>query len=114
MSYKIVEIRGRGVSSAMTEILFELATAKSERVELIRFNITPEADDTEHGYAKKLVLSIQRRLKDMKQLGKIQVYATRASFESSSTEAVFLLNKYPDILAETCLVDNSEYVIVKI
>ena len=114
MSYKLVEIKGRGASSAITEILFELATAKTERVELIRFNITPDADAAEQGNAKKLLSSVLRRLKDMKQSGKIQVYATNTSFESSSTEAVFLLNKYPDLLADIDSAEGSEYVIVKI
>ena len=73
-----------------TEIMYEVASAWSDRADLVRINFI--SGDTE----KKIVNSAVKILKKMKADGRIQFFATKEGFISSSTEAVFLNNKYPE------------------
>ena len=43
----------------------------------------------------------------------IQFFATNLNFKQSDTEAVFLINKYPEIFNEE-FIENSNYIYVKI
>jgi hypothetical protein len=114
MSYKKVEIKGKNVASVTTEMLFEIATAKTEQIDLIRFDFILCDDDIEPTAGKRLVLAVIKKLKEHKRAGKIQFFATPQSFFSSSTEAVFLLNKYPSVLDEIEAGENRTYIYVKI
>lgn len=73
-----------------TEIMYEVASARSDRADLVRINFT--SSDTE----KKRIDSAVKILKKMKADGRIQFFATKEGFISSNTEAVFLNNKYPE------------------
>lgn len=115
MSIKTVELKGRDAQSSRTEMLFEIASAKAEGIGLIRFNISSLSGESEKSSLKRIISALTKELKQMKTKGKLQLYATPASFENGTTEAVFLLNKYP------CISDNTEvsseyesYIYVKI
>ena len=92
MIYKVVNFEGETPNDLKTELMFELASARAEKCELVKLNVA-HSDLT----AKKNVSAVLKVLKGMKASGRIQFFATNESFETHSTEAVFLMNKYPDI-----------------
>ncbi len=92
MKYKELNLIGTEPRDLTTELMFELASARVEDTELVRFNII-----ISEPMAKKNVSTITKVLKNMKSSGQIQFFATKESFNSSSTEAVFLINKYPEL-----------------
>ena len=105
--YKIIDLKAENIDSMTTEIMFEVAGARADGNELIRLNINN--DET------KLYDSAIKLLKNMKQKGLIQFFATEKSFVNGSTEASFLMNKYQDNIS---LGDNKggevSYIYVKI
>ena len=105
--YKIIDLKAENIDSMTTEIMFEVAGARADGNELIRININN--DET------KLYDGAIKLLKNMKQKGLIQFFATEKSFLNGSTEASFLMNKYQDSIS---LGDNNggevSYIYVKI
>ena len=93
--YKIIDLKAENIDSMTTEIMFEVAGARADGNELIRLNINN--DET------KLYDGAIKLLKNMKQKGLIQFFASEKSFTDGSTEASFLMNKYQDIIS---LADN--------
>ena len=100
MSYKIIELKGRNTQTSYTELLFEIASAKAGGIKLIRFNIKAAVNEAEAKDVKKMISSLIKTLKQMKSKGQIQLFATPTSFEKTTTEAVFILNKHPYVISE--------------
>ena len=94
MKYKVIELRGKEAQDLVTEVMFEIASAKVDGLDLIRLNIHLLIDEAGN-ISKKNLKSVIKTLKNMKSTGQIQFFATPESFKTSSTEAVFLINKYP-------------------
>ena len=92
MKYKELNLKETDICDLPTELMFEIASARAENTELIRFNMVL-ADPLD----KKNASIVTKVLKSMKSTGKIQFFATKSSFETSGTEAVFLTNKYPEL-----------------
>ena len=109
MKIKNIQIKSIEGDTALTEIMFEIASARAEKIELLRFDL----DDRVEGYSKLLSFVI-RKLKNMKQRGQIQFFALDDSFERNSTEAVFLLNKYPEYFENIQVNEPKGYIYVKI
>lgn len=112
MSYREINLRATSPEAAGTEIMYEIAACRADGSDLIRLNINDMEDS---GDTKRLFSSVLRLLRGMKQKGSVQFFATRVDFLGSSTEAVFLQNKYPELFspmpAES---DGSLYIFVKI
>ena len=110
MSYKEINLRSLTSESVVTEIMYEIATARADMVDLIRINsvchMAEEAFDS-----KKVFSSIIKLLKTMKQNGSIHFFATLDSFNRSTTEAVFLQNKYPELFS---VQPSGEFVYIKL
>ena len=96
MKYIEREMKSSNRESAVTELLYEIAAARAEGAELIRFNICKRDSDEDDVYPK-IWTSIVRTLKGMKKEGRIQFFASKDSFMNLNTEAVFLINKYSDL-----------------
>ena len=111
MKYKTIKLLGNNSQELNTELAFEIAVAKADGEELIKFDVQ-DSDDAAYTATKKLS-TIKKLLRTMKDGRKIQFYASADSFEKSSTEAVFLINKYPDII-ENIPSDQGEYIFVKL
>ncbi len=94
MNYKVIEIESLTADDAAVEMRFAIAGARADGAELLRFDIPFGNDEKEY---KKLFNSLVRLLKGMKEERLIQFYATEKSFSDKSTEAAFLLNKYPSV-----------------
>ena len=113
MSYKEINLRSLTPEGTVTEIMYEIATARADRVDLIRINSV--CHKTEESFdSKKVFSSIIRLLKTMKQNGSIHFFATLESFNRSTTEAVFLQNKYPELFSVQPEVENGEFVYIKL
>lgn len=114
MKYKIIDFSGAQPRDLITETMFELASARADGVEIVRFNM-PLLHEEAGNLAKKNLNVVLKTLKNMKVTGQIQFFATPDSFKSSSTEAIFLLNKYPDIFENTKDErDTDTYIYIKI
>ena len=105
--YNIIDLKSENIESMTTEIMFEVAGARADGNELIRLNINNDE--------AKLYDGAIKLLKNMKQKGLIQFFATEKSFSNGSTEASFLINKYQDSIS---ISDNegreASYIYVKI
>lgn len=91
--YKIIDLKAENIDSMTTEIMFEVAAARADGNELIRLNI--------NNVETRLYDGAIKLLKNMKQKGLIQFFATEKSFSNGSTEAIFLMNKYQDNISLT-------------
>ena len=112
MKYKTIKLLGNNSQELSTEAAFEIAVAKADAEELIKFIVQDSDDDASYTAAKKIA-ALKKILRSMKENRKIQFYATSDSFEKSSTEAVFLINKYPDI-HENITDSEGEYIYIKL
>ncbi len=93
MKYKEILLRSKSIDKIKTEIMYEVASAHIAGIELVRFTISKSESEAHY---KKIFSAMTRVLKAMKAEGAIQFFATPALLEYSSTEAEFLLNKYPE------------------
>ena len=100
MTYQLTDIP---YDMLFTEIMFDTARAKSEGTELVRFDFCDESE--------KLFANAIKVFKLIKKKGRIQLYAFSRDFETQTTEAKYLLNKYPDISLDSC---GKEFAYVKI
>ena len=99
MSYREIGIGADSSESAATEIMFNIAACRVDGVDLIRIDLPIVEEGKISRDGKKMLFSITRLLKDMKQKGSIQFFATEDSFARSTTEAVYLQNKYPALFS---------------
>ncbi len=79
----------------VTEIMFEVASARADGVQLLRFDIAEREDPR---IARRISRVARRVLKDMKTRGAIQFFAFPESIENKTTEYEFIVNKYPSLL----------------
>lgn len=93
MEYRRFEIRGTDADTLYTEILYALAVARTGGETLVRLVIFPE----EGADGEKLSLAAARHLRRLKRERKIGVYVYAEALSSDSTEAAYLLNKYPTL-----------------
>ncbi len=112
MIYKEISLNSELKDSIDTEIMYEIASARADGVELIKLNISNESSDLSN--ASKNLSTVIRRLKAMKQGGQIQFYAGKTDFTVMSTPAHFLLNKYPEYIWKTGREDDCEYLYIKL
>ena len=80
----------------------------------LRINIIYEAEEEIDTETKRIISQIIKQLKNMKQKGSIQFFATEDSFRLSSTEVVFLQNKYPAIFSGHPSREGETFVFVKL
>lgn len=112
MNYKVIEIESLNGDDAVVEMRFAVADARAGGAELVRIDVPFGEDEKVY---KNIFSTLVRTLKLMKDERKIQFYATEKNFSSSSTEAAFLLNKYPSIFI--CGItdnENAGYIYIKI
>ncbi len=115
MNYKEIKLRATSPEAAATEIMYEIAACRADRVEVIRFNISYGTAAEEDNTSKKIIASVQKLLRNMKQKGSVQFIATPECFAAGSTESSFLYNKYPSIFDSIPSANEGEtYVFVKI
>ena len=110
MIFEAIEIKSIRTVDLDTEIKFAIASARADKVEILRFDINREEEEFFKTYN-----SVLRILKRMKSVGQIQFLATPRSFSESSAEAEFLINKYPAYMENIPSVSEaSAYIYIKI
>ena len=115
MSYREINLRSVSADAVATEIMYEIAAARADGVELIRFDISYSDGSKTMIDGKRIISSAIRVLKGMKQRGSVQFIATPESFENGSTESSFLYNKYPSIFETAPTVrDGESFIFVKL
>ena len=110
MKIKIHNIESENAQGIATEIMFEVASARASKTELLQLLIR----DKDSRLTAKLRSAAIRVLKEMKSRGAVQFFATGESFEKSTTEAKFLVNKYPEISYDAPENPETGYIFVKI
>ena len=76
----------------MTELRFNIAAARAEKMELILFELATEDDRSR----RRRYTSVLFRLRQLKREGSISFFAAESDFVDGTTEADYLLNKYPE------------------
>lgn len=112
MQYKTINLKGREPGELTTEVMFEIASARADGEELVKFNIPSE--EALGSFYKKNLNELKRTFKKMKTAGQIQLFAMKSSFVESSTEAIFLMNKYPTVFEDSDFLNEDGYILVKI
>ena len=107
--FKIVKLAGRTQNELNTELRFLFASARVDGVELLRLDMPLENDEREDKRINSCVIKVLRCLKKD---GVIQFYVNRESFLASSTESIFLQNKYPEHIGMSA--HNSESIFIKL
>ena len=103
---------GSNQSEISTEIKFLLASARFDGVELLRFVYETNETDREAKRLYNITLKVLRSLRARKS---IQFFVLPEGFAESTTEAEFLLNKYPEhFAAPPALKENESEFYVKI
>ena len=116
MSVKCKEIllKSSTKEALETEIMYEIATAKVDKAELVKVDMELEHSEKHIAENAKLISYLIRTLKSMKSDGRIQFFATEDSFAKQTTEAVFLINKYPQYFEIGRLGNGEKSIYVKI
>lgn len=112
--YKEIYLKSRTKEALETEVRYEIAGARVDKIELMRLNFKLDESEENFGDNRKLFSFLIRSLKKMKIDGKIQFFAIEDNFSSQSTEAIFLINKYPTYFSEMLSKDGEMYIYVKI
>ena len=112
MRYKEINLVSNGKESIETEVMYEIAAARADNIELIKLIIPTESSEQQG--MNKITATIIRRLKIMKQGGYIQFYAGKNDFVVMSTPAHFLINKYSEYFTEINSDETLDYLYVKI
>ncbi len=99
MSYKEIELRANTPEAANTEVMYEIAACRADNIDLIRIDIVCNGSKNEKYNSKRVIQSIIKLLRSMKEKGRIQFFADAEDFRVLSTEAVFLQNKYPSLFS---------------
>lgn len=77
----------------MTELRFNIAAARAEKMELVLFELATDDDRSR----RRRYTSILFRLRQLKREGTISFFAAESDFADGTTEADYLLNKYTEI-----------------
>ncbi len=85
-----------------TEVKFNIAGARAEKIELVRLDLPLTEDERNNS---RLLCCLIKVLRTMMRNGTIQFYVTDDGFSASTTEAEFLDNKYHGLIVPS----NSEY-----
>ncbi|MBQ8303156.1 MAG: hypothetical protein IJX97_06440 [Clostridia bacterium] len=114
MNYVEIDIKSIDFASLETEIMYEIATARVDGAELLRFNLPLSSVEKKQLPIKKYLQRTYKILKELKLKGMIQFFATSHEFRYSLTEAVFLINKYPELVSLKISTDDESYIFVKL
>ena len=110
MIYYKVQLRERNYSALLTEIIFNVATAKAEAAELVRFDIGKPTDKND----TKAYPAALRIMKYAKKRGIIQIYLNDEMLKSNSTEALYIKNLYGDFIEGEIRPEGFDYIYVRI
>ncbi|MBR7117239.1 MAG: hypothetical protein IKC87_05980 [Clostridia bacterium] len=88
-------LEGKCLTELNTEMRFNIADARADKAELVRFSIPLSEDEKDNLRLSNCLIKI---LRSINHDGLIQFYVTDKDFENATTQAEFLINKYSDKL----------------
>ena len=88
------KLTGTCLTDLDTEIRFNIANARQDKAELIRL-ILPTVDEPD---IKRIANCVLKIIRSMMKADLIQFFINEKDINSASTEAEFLLNKYPSFI----------------
>ena len=103
MSLKNFDVEYMKPDKLVIELRFDIATARASGARLVRLSLSP-SDSSARG---RLLTTAARKLAAMKKEAAIQFFATQRSFAEKTTEATYLLNKYPELADDPSLSEDS-------
>ena len=112
MYFKEFTLRADYPEDILTEILYEIASARADGAELLRINI-PSGDSFSLPLKRRHSV-LTRIFKNMKNSKRIQFFATNESFAGQNTEAVFLQNKYPEHFLNAGVDEETTFIYIKL
>lgn len=86
---------GKCLTELNTEMRFNIADARADMAELVRFSIPLSDDERDNLRLSNCLIKI---LRSIGHDGLIQFFVTDRDFENATTQAEFLINKYSDKL----------------
>lgn len=92
MNIKKIELAGTDLESLRTELLYLLASSKVSGFEIVELVL--------YENNLKSMNNLKKLLKEKKKEGKIQLFVSEEDFKNETTEVVYLLNKYPNIVTD--------------
>lgn len=95
---------GANQNEISTELKFHLASSRFDGAQLMKFVYSTNDTDREATKMRNIVIKVLRSLRAKKI---IQFFVMPESFDEGSTEAAFLLNKFPDYFSKQ-VSQNSE------
>lgn len=102
-----VKLLGQTRTELNTELRFVFASARVDGVELLKLNLPVFEDEKDSARINGCLIKVLRTLKKE---NVIEFYVNKDSFMASSTEAVFLLNKFGDLIEPDVMDDKAVYV----
>lgn len=101
-------VSGTTLSDINTEVRFDVAAARADKTDIIRFKL-PKSDDDKNN--KRLLFCFIKVLRSMQKTGLIQFYVKDEDLEAMTTGALFLKNRFGDDIIPSP--DDYTYVYVK-
>ena len=95
MNIYIHTMASRLYREAETETVFIIAVARADGASCVKFTFSEDSERVEP--------AVRKALRALKRRGSIQMLAGREDFDEMTTEAEFLLNKFPEIDGEIAI-----------
>lgn len=105
--FSTLKLSGQNRSELNTELRFLFASAKVDKLELLRLDLSLTDNEKENARIYSCVIKV---LRTVKKDGMIAFYVNREGFAANSTEAIFLQNKYSDYIESDAHETASIYV----
>lgn len=110
MLYQIYNVTAEKKVNIETEILFAIAEARTNKVDLIRVDLGIATDAT---VSHRATVG-KRYLRAMKKAGKIQAFVHSDELSENTTDCIYILNKYPTLTKDAANTEDRSFFIVKL
>lgn len=90
-----IQLVGQNRIELNTELRFIFASAKVDGVEILKIDLPTLNNDKDNARLNGCVIKVLRTLKKE---NVIEFYVNREGFAANSTEAIYLLNKFPEYI----------------
>ena len=109
MEFRRISLDATEREGFVNGLKFEIASARCEKIRLLRVDIKEIGEENE---LRRFYSYVTKTLREMKRKRTIQLFAFPESFEKRSTEAVFLLNKFPESIDLSRENENFLYIVI--
>lgn len=97
MKYSDYEIKEKNKNEIKTELMFAVASARVDGTDVLKLTFTHTGGEE---LDKKAINAATKLVKELKKNGTIDFYVTKDAFSRSTTESIYLINKFPELSNE--------------